>query len=255
MPAPSPPAPANAVIQTANDLITRSLRLLGVIAAGEAPAFDEAGDGLKTLNEMIDGWNADRLAIFTTGSQDFPFVLGKQSYTLGSGGDFDMTRPARIDSMSAILLTDPSNPVEVPIDMYTVDQWQTQVPVKKVDSSFPQICYDDGGFPLRVLNFWPIPTLQPNAARIYSWQPLILCSSLQAQIILPPGYAEAFRHNLAVRFAPEYAVPVPASVATIAAESLARLKTMNAPDLTLRSDLVANPAGWNYKADLFNIPY
>ena len=57
------------------------------------------------LNQMIDAWNADRLAIFTVSSNDFPFILGQQSYTLGSGGDFDMIRPARITGISAILLT------------------------------------------------------------------------------------------------------------------------------------------------------
>lgn len=255
MPVPPGPSPQNVFIQTANDLIQSALRLLGAIAAGEASTIGEANDGLMTLNAMVDSWNADRLAIFTTGSRDFPVTLGKQSYTLGSGGDFDMTRPPRIDSMSAILLTNPDNPIEVPIAMYTVEQWQMQVPVKNVDGSFPTICYDDGGFPLRTLNFWPIPTLQPSSVRIYSWQPLTLASTLNQLIILPPGYAEAFRYNLAIRLAPEYAMPIPAAVLGIAKEALGRVRTMNAPELSLRSDLVPDPAGYNYKADLFGIPF
>lgn len=252
MPTPPPPSPKNAVITNANDLIRSSLRLIGAIAPGEQPAPDEAGDGLIVFNEMVDSWNADRLAIFTTRIDDFPLIAGKQSYTLGTGGDFDMTRPPQIDSMSVILLNNPNNPVEIPLAMYTVDDWQNDIPVKNVDSTFPLGCYDDGGFPLRTLNFWPIPQ-QVNNARIYSWQPLQLATSLQAQVMLPPGYAEAFRYNLAIRLAPEYAVAVPASVATIAVESLARVKTMNAPELTLRSDLLASPSGYNYKADLFGI--
>src|SRR6185437_2153429 len=100
--------------------------------------------------------------------------------------------------MSAILQTIPGNPVEVPLAMFTVDEWQTEIPVKVVDSSFPQICYDDGGFPFRKLNFWPIPTVQPNSVRIYSWQALSQPASLQTTIAFPPGYAEAFRFNLAV---------------------------------------------------------
>lgn len=252
MPIPAPPVPANAVIQVANALVMSSLRLIGVISSGEVPEISEANDGLMVLNQMIDAWNADRLAIFTTGSTDFPFVNGQQSYTLGTGGDFNMTRPARIDSMSTILLSNPDTPVELPLAMYTVDEWQTQIPVKEVNSTFPQICYDDDGFPLRTLKFWPIPQ-QGNSVRIYSWQPLALASTLQTTVVLPPGYAEAFRYNLAVRLAAEFAAPVSATVAAIATESLARLKTMNAPELDLRSDLVPNPAGWNYKADLFGI--
>jgi hypothetical protein len=157
--------------------------------------------------------------------------------------------------MSSILLTDPNNPVEVPMSMYTVDQWQTQVPVKIVTSSFPQICYDDGNFPLRTLNFWPIPTLEMNAVRFYSWQAVGGATSLQSKLSYPQGYARALRYNLAIDLAAEFSAPVPPVVQDIAIKSLATVKTMNAPQLNMRSDLVPDPAGWNYRADLFNMGY
>jgi hypothetical protein len=157
--------------------------------------------------------------------------------------------------MSSILLDNPSNPVEVPITMFSVQDWQEQVPVKTVYGSFPQICYDTGDFPLRVLNFWPIPSLQQNSVRIYSWQALAQPAALNTAIAYPPGYSQAFRYNLAVMLAAEFAAQVPAIVAQIAIESKATIKSMNVPDLSLRSDLVQNPAGYNYKADMFGIPY
>jgi hypothetical protein len=240
---------------TAYDLITSALRLINVMASGEETPIAMANESLAVLNDMIDGWNAERQAIFTTRSDDFPFVLGQQSYTLGTGGNFNIPRPARIDAMSAILLADPSNPVEVPMYLCTTEYWQTQVPVKVVDGSFPTICYDDGEFPLRTLNFWPIPNQQPNSVRIYSWQALTQPATLDSVIAFPPGYVEAFRYNLAVRLSAEFASTLSPTVATIAIGSLARLKTMNAPDLELRSDLVPDPAGWNYKAIMFGIPY
>lgn len=252
---PPPPSLQNAIIVSALDIIKSGLRLCNVIAAGEDIDAATANDGLMVLNQMIDAWNADRLAIFTTGSNDFPLVLGKQSYTLGSGGDFDMTRPVRIESMSAILLYAPDNPVEVPMALYTVDQWQNQVPVKNVTGNFPQLCYDDGNYPLRNLNFWPIPQGQPCNVRIYSWQPLLLASSLNTTINLPAGYSEAFRYNLAVRLSAEFAATLPQTIPSLAVESLARLRSLNAPELTLNSDLQAGPAGYNYKADLFGIGF
>lgn len=241
---------------TAADLISSALRLIGVLAAGEQLPAEDSADALMVLQQMIDGWNADGLTIFTTGSNDFPFTLGKQTYTLGSGGDFDMPRPAKITGMSAILLSDPSNPIEEPISMFTVDEWQTQVPVKKVNGNFPLICYDSGDFPLRKLNFWPIPTQTPTSARIYSWQPLSAPANFATVISFPPGYAEAFRYNLAVRLSAEYGqTQVSPTVATIAVESLGRLKTMNAPELDLRSDLCLGPDGYNWSADMFGNPY
>ncbi len=251
---PSPPAPLNLQPISAYSLVKSALRLTGIIAAGEDIPEDEASDALMVFNQMVDAWNADRLAIFTTSSNDFPFTLNKQSYTLGGGGDFDMIRPAQIDSMSAIILTNAANPIEYPMSMFTVQQWQNQLPVKQVFGSFPLICYDDGNFPLRTLNFWPIPQ-QQNAVRIYSWQPLNASATFDTSLSFPPGYQEAFRFNTAVRLAAEFGAAVPASVQQLAIESLARLKTINAPLLQLRSDLLAAPDAYNYKADMFGIPY
>lgn len=284
------PSVADASISvTAMSLIASALRLIRVLATGESPQPTEAADALVVFDQMIDAWNADRLAVFTTRADDFALIPGKQSYTFGIGGDFNSNRPAQIDSMSAILTVNPGNPIEVPIDMYSVSDWQNKVPVKNVPGTFPLICYDDGGFPLRTLNFWPIPQ-QANSVRIYSWQPLGLASTsatatdqlgypyqitiestdgalqvqkvqnqvpltLQTSISFPPGYAEAFRYNLAVRLADEYGVDVPANVGRVAITSLATVRSMNAPDLSLQSDLVPSPAGYNWKADMFGIPY
>jgi hypothetical protein len=253
MPIPPPPTQTNAIVQSAMDLVISALRLIGVLAPGEQPTFAEANDSLMVLNQMIDSWNSDRAVIFTTSSQDFPFTLNKQAYTLGPGGDFDAQRPARIDAMSAILLTNPGNPVEVPIDMFNVEQWQIEIPVKVVTSSFPQICYDDGGFPLRTLNFWPIPVTQPTSLRIYSWQAIGAATSLQSSLSYPQGYARALRYNLAVDLSAEFGATLPPQVADIAVSSLALVKSINAPDVNMKSDLVPDPAGYNYKADLFGI--
>lgn len=239
---------------TALDLISSSLRLINVLASGEACPIAEANDALVVFNDMIDSWNTMRLAIFTTRSDDFPLVLSQQSYTLGTGGDFNIPRPPQIDGMSAILLYDPSNPVEVPMVMYSVDQWQNQVPVKKVTGSFPLICYDDGGFPLRTLSMWPIQsTGVTNKVRIYSWQALTGAAALNTAIAVPPGYRQAFRFNLAVLLGAEFTATVPPSVAALAVESLGRVKALNMPDLTMSSDLMGSPTGYNYRADLFGL--
>jgi hypothetical protein len=255
MPIPPGPATTNSISQTATALINSALRLIGVLASGETADINSANDALVVLNQMLDSWNAERLTIFTTASQDFALTLGKQAYTLGSGGDFDTTRPARIDSMSAILLNNPANPIEEPMDMLSVEEWQTRFPVKNVNGSFPTACYDDGGFPLRTLSFYPIPINQAVSIRIYAWQPLTLASSLQAVLNFPPGYAEAFRYNLAVRLAPEFQAALRPEVAQIAIQSKATLKTMNAPDLSIQSDLLSPADGYNYAADMFGLPY
>lgn len=44
---------------TANDIITGALRLLGVVASGEAYPADQAADGLTALNQMIAALKTD----------------------------------------------------------------------------------------------------------------------------------------------------------------------------------------------------
>ena len=251
----APTTADNSIFFTTLSLITAAMRLLNVVASGELPTSDEANDALMAFQWMVDSWNADSLSIFTMSASDYPLTLGKQAFTLGPGGDFNATRPSQIVGMSSILLNNPTNPVEVPIDLYTMTQWQTQVPVKNVSGTFPLICYDDGGAPLRTLSFWPIPNSQPNNVRIYAWQSLVWPATLQTMLNFPPGYARAFVYNLALELAPQFGAQIHPVVAKIAVESLATVKTQNAPDLNLISDLQTNPAGYNWKADMFGLPY
>jgi hypothetical protein len=243
---------------TAFDLVTRALRLAGVLAAGEEPSDADANDGLSVFNDMLDSWNAQRLAIYTTSTDDFPFVVGQQDYTLGTGGNFNVPRPARIDGISAILIQNPSTPVEVPMNMVSVDQWQNDFPVKNVSGTFPTSCYDGGEFPLRTLRFWPIPA-EVNNVRIYSWAALAQAADLTTVIAEPPGYAMAMRYNLAELLAAEFGVDPTKYAAQLvhdnAVKSLAVVKSINAVTPEMTSDLVPNHGDWNYKADLFGIPY
>lgn len=251
----TPTTADNSIFFTTLSLITAAMRLIDTVASGELPTNDEASDALMAFQWMVDSWNADSLSIFTMSASDYPLALNQQKYTLGPGGDFNTTRPAKIVGMSAILLYNPTNPVEVPIDLYTMTEWQTQIPVKNVPGTFPQVCYDDGNMPLRTLNFWPIPNQQPVNVRIYAWQSLVWPATLQTILNFPPGYARAFIFNLAVELAPQFGAQISPAVMKTAVDSLAMVKTLNAPDMNLISDLMTSPGGYSYKADLFGLPY
>jgi hypothetical protein len=89
----SPSTADDSITVTALSLITSALRLIGVIASGEAVPIDEANDSLMVLDQMIDAWNADHLAIYTSSSSDYALIAGQQEYTLGPGGDWNSNRP------------------------------------------------------------------------------------------------------------------------------------------------------------------
>ena len=132
----SPSTNDNSISQTALNVIEGALRLIGAKAGGESVSGDDASDGLDVLDQMLDAWNADRLAIYTASTADYALVGGQQVYTLGPGGDFDTNRPARIDAMSAILLNNPSNPIEVPMNLYSVEDCRPKSRLRTLQGRF-----------------------------------------------------------------------------------------------------------------------
>lgn len=213
------------------ELISSSMRLIGALDSGEVPTADEANDSLLVLNNMLDSWLAERLMAFSITIEEFPLVAGQQTYTMGPGGNFNTARPVKIDRMSVVWLSNPSQPLELPIPYLTDRDWQN-VPVKNIQTSLPTMVYDDGNYPLRNLSFWGIPSQQVNT-RIYSWQQLTQFPDLTTDINFPPGYAEALRYNLAFRLIAEmpgdYNPVMTQTTLQLATDSLARVRIINAP--------------------------
>lgn len=221
---------------TANDLIARSLRLIGVLASGELPQANEAQDALVTLNNMLDSWSTQRMQVFTVPRLGpFNLVSGKQSYTVGIGGDFNIPRPPYIQRVTILNLSNPIQPLELAMEYLTTEQW-ADIPVKNIQSALPLRVWDDRGFPLRTLSYWTVPNV-PVQTFIYPWQALSAFPDLTTDVSFPPGYAKALAFNLAVDLAPEYGVmAVPPVVAEQAALSLAAIQSLNPQDFVLRCD-------------------
>ena len=193
---------------------------------------------------MLDEWQADGLKIFTENINTFPFVLGQQQYTLGTGGNFNIPRPAHISRMGCQILSNPTQPSEVPITLLDVDGW-ANVRVKNISGSYSLFCYADYAFPVMNLYFWVIPGLASNCV-IYSWQPLLTWPDLAiTNVTFPPAYLQAIRYNLAQMLAPEFGVPIAPEVMLIATTSLQALKDTNLPAPILRCDPGLSGTGYS----------
>lgn len=73
------------------DIITRALKDIGALAAGEVPTADEAQDGLDMLNDMIDQWSNESMMVFYRTEIVFNTVQNTVQYTLGPGGSVGAT--------------------------------------------------------------------------------------------------------------------------------------------------------------------
>ena len=229
---------------TAGDQINGALRLLGVLAEGETPSAATSQDALNALNQMIDSWNTERLAVFSTQDQVFSWLPGFISRTLGPTGDFVGNRPILLDDST--YFKDPASGISYGIKIINQQQYDG-IAVKTVTSTYPQVIWINMSYPDIEMYVYPVPT------KVLEWhfvsveeltQPALLSTALS----FPPGYLRAFRYNLACEFAPEFGIEPSPTVSRIAMASKRNLKRINNPD-----DIMALPYSMVGTRQRFNI--
>ena len=68
------------------DIISRALKDIGALEAGETPTPEAAQDAFDMLNDMIDQWSNEDMMVFYKTEIIFPIVSGQTQYTIGPGG-------------------------------------------------------------------------------------------------------------------------------------------------------------------------
>ena len=229
---------------TAGDIINGSLRLLGVLAEGETPSAETSQDALNAMNQMIDSWNTERLAVFSTQDQVFTWPASTISRTLGPSGNFIGNRPILLDD--ATYYIDASTGVSYGIKMINQQQYDG-IAVKTVTSTYPQVIFTNMSYPNIEMFVYPVPT------RALQWHfisvtELTQPATLATVLSFPPGYLRAFRYNLATEMAPEFGVEPSPQVSRIAMTSKRNLKRINNPD-----DIMSMPYSIVATRQRFNI--
>ena len=211
---------------TAGDQINGALRLLGVLAEGETPSAATSQDALNALNQMIDSWNTERLAVFSTQDQVFSWLPGFISRTLGPTGDFVGNRPILLDDST--YFKDSASGISYGIKIINQQQYDG-IAVKTVTSTYPQVIWINMTYPDVEMYVYPVPT-KTLEWHFVSVEELTQPALLATALTFPPGYLRAFRYNLACEFAPEFGVEPSPTVSRIAMTSKRNLKRINNPD-------------------------
>ena len=68
------------------DIISRALKDIGSLEAGETPTADAAKDAFDMLNDLIDQWSNEDMMVFYKTEIIFPIVAGQTQYTIGPNG-------------------------------------------------------------------------------------------------------------------------------------------------------------------------
>ena len=68
------------------DIISRALKDIGALEAGETPTSDAAQDAFDMLNDMLDQWSNEDMMVFYKTEIVFSITPGQSQYTIGPGG-------------------------------------------------------------------------------------------------------------------------------------------------------------------------
>ena len=254
---------------TTRELLSGAHRLLGLVNSGNVLPEAVYQDNLVALNQMIDSWSTERLAVFCTQDQTYYWEAGERIRTLGPTGDFVYLLANQSDTpivtqgedyigaddattQRPILLEDSTyfrdQTTNVSYGIKFINQLQyNNIAVKTVQSTYPQVLFVNNTFPNITLSVYPVPNRMLEFHFI-SVQPLANPTTLETDLAFPPGYLRAFRYNLALELAPEFNVEPSSEVRRIAMYSKRNLKRINNPH-----DLMAMPYSLMARRNRYNI--
>lgn len=206
------PSPIAAV-----DLIQSSMRLAGILESGETATADEINDGLAVLNDVIENWTTGTLSVWQTLNESFTLIPGQSTYTIGAGGNFNTTRPVRIEGAYCTV-----QGVDFPIEI--VDQLEFNLLSLKTQQEqiVLQMVYLND-MPLGRIILWPVPSAAIPLVLSTSTS-LVAVATSATSISYPPGGSKALRYTLAVELAGEFGTPILQTVSDTYRECVADFK-------------------------------
>ncbi len=120
----------------ATNLVSNSLKLIGVLSDGENADASMLADGFNRLNELIDGLGVQRQSMLARVRTVYSLVANQATYTFGPSGDFNNPRPITVEGCG-LILNSSSPALEIGLTPLTDDQFQA-IGIKALTSTLPE---------------------------------------------------------------------------------------------------------------------
>ena len=79
-----------------DQIITRSLRIIGAIGQGETPTTQAITEATEALNDMVKEFEADGMQLWCIKQYSCTYVAGTNAYTIGVGSTVNQLAPTKI---------------------------------------------------------------------------------------------------------------------------------------------------------------
>lgn len=137
---------------TAQQLLTRAAKAIRYIGRTEVLTAQDATDGLDTMNALLGSWDGENYMSYAQETITHTLTANTSSYTIGSGGDINTTRP---DYINQAWIRD-SNALDYPMTILPQDRWN-RIGMKSITSQIPTTMFYDSQYPLGIINIFPAP--------------------------------------------------------------------------------------------------
>lgn len=218
---------------TAGDLITNTLRGIGAIATGETPTAPESNDGLVMLNDLMEVWSTQNLAVYGGPNVAFNTVAGTAAYTIGPTGTWVTDRPVEINDSPYCTVQG----VDFPIELIGQQDYDL-IALKTQPGQIIERMLFVNDNPNGRITLWPVPNaIVPITLNIDRLLPQI--ATLATVLTFPPGYLLAFKGALGILMAPDYGINLAATKPewlSTAQSTLAAIKRANKVRRTAKFD-------------------
>jgi len=205
---------------TALQLITGSMRLIEAVESGETPTTDEQADALAVLNQLLESWSIQGLAVYRREFSPYVTAASQASYVIGAGKEWDGARPTAI--AEAYVTIDGYN---YGLRVLTDSEYASE-PNKTLESSVPESIYYDPAYPDGRVYVVPVPDTALTITLVHD-EAFTALASVSTSLSFPPGYERALRYALAVELAPEFGKKPSPIVINTAAEAIGLIKARN----------------------------
>ena len=205
---------------TALQLITGAMRLIEAVESGEAPTTDEQTDALAVLNQLLDSWSIQGLAVYRREFSPYVTVAAQASYVIGAGEEWDGARPTAIAEAYVTI-----DGYDYGLRVLTDSEYASE-PNKTLESSVPESIYYDPAYPDGRVYVVPVPDTALTITLVHD-EAFTALASVSTSLSFPPGYERALRYALAVELAPEFGKTPSPIVMRNADEAMGLIKARN----------------------------
>lgn len=185
---------------TGTSIITRALRMCGVIDAIETPNATDIDSGLEALNELLAGMSIARGLIHAQTTETLTLTIGDGSYSIGTGANFNTARPLAIESAYVT-----SNGVDTPLSISGRNEYNALA--DKATQGLPSTIYYDPTFANGNVRFYPVPDAA-YVVTVSTWKEISQVSAVGDAVSLPEYLLTYIKVALAIKLAGEYRQPV-----------------------------------------------